>query len=272
FGDPAGGGGRHADARGVRGVPAGPSRVTIIPGLTSTEKDRIPAFVRDLRASEVREIALFPTVLDKGERVELYGELASISGLTLPHVHLRTDCDEDEMQMLVERFDTRFFNIHPEKSTHPFGVVPPRFTSMVFVENVQIVPEDGELAALGGICPDYSHLESARRLGWSEYVETVERQLGAYRIGCCHVSAIRDGDPNPWNGGPDHHNFRQLSDLDYLKRYARVLPEAWVSLELENSLAEQLEASEYLEALLDLEGEHMDERVAPGLERDEPNR
>ena len=75
--------GRHADARGVRGIPAEPSRMTILPGLTSTEKDRIPGFVRDLRASEVREIALFPTVLDKAERAELYGELASISGLRL---------------------------------------------------------------------------------------------------------------------------------------------------------------------------------------------
>ena len=103
-------------------------------------------------------------------------------------------------------------------------------------------------------------------------MESVEQQLRAYRIGCCHVSAIREGDPNPWNGGPDHHNFRQLSDLDYLKRYARVLPEAWISLEIENSLPEQLEAIDYLGALLELEGEDVDERVAPGLERNEPNR
>ena len=224
--------------------------MTILPGLTSTEPDRMPAFVADLRASDVREIALFPTAIDRNEREALYRELGTIAGLRIPHVHLRTDCDEEEIGFLVRRFGTELVNIHPEKSTHPFGEVAHRFREMTYVENVQIPPDDRELESLGGICPDYSHLESARRMGNDPYVETVERQLRSYRIGCCHISAIRDGEPNPWNGGPDHHNFRQLSDFDYMTRYADVLPERWLSLELENSLAEQLGAVEYVGRLL----------------------
>jgi hypothetical protein len=224
--------------------------MTILPGLTSTEKDRIPTFVRDLRESEVRAIALFPTVLDAAERRELYEELSSIPDLVIPHVHLRTDCDEAEMGFLVERFSTEYFNIHPERSTHPFGVVPQSYAAMVFVENVQVVPDDEELERLGGICPDYSHLDSARAMGMTGYVRTVERQLRRYPIGCCHVSAIRPGVPNRWNGGPDHHEFRDLSDLDYMARYADLLPERWVSLELENALDEQLRAAEYLRGLI----------------------
>jgi len=240
--------------------------MTILPGLTSTEKDRIPAFVRDLRESEVRAIALFPTVLDAGERRELYEELASIPGLAIPHVHLRTDCDESELDLLVHRFSTEFFNIHPDRSTHPFGVVPLRYAAMVFVENVQVAPDDEELERLGGICPDYSHLESARTMGMSGYVRTVERQLRGYPIGCCHVSAIRPGVPNRWNGGPDHHEYRELSDFDYMARYASLLPDRWVSLELENPLDEQLRAADYVRELvasgaggLDLEPEQVNQ-------------
>jgi hypothetical protein len=220
--------------------------VTILPGLTSTEKERIPAFLRALGESRVRRIALFPTVLDKPEREALYRELEGISDLWIPHVHLRTDCDQAEMDYLVRTFGTEVFNIHPRKSVHDFGTVPPRFSEVTYVENTQAPPEDAELAELGGICIDYSHLESARRLGWGDYVETVEAQLRRFPIGCCHIAAIREGDPNAWNGGPDHHNFKEFSDFDYLAGYTWALPPRWLSLELENPLEEQLQAIAYL--------------------------
>jgi hypothetical protein len=224
--------------------------MTILPGLTSTEKDRIAAFVDDLRASDVRAIALFPTMLEADERTDLYDALAAIPGLSIPHVHLRSDCTASEMQFVAKQFNTELFNIHPSASRHPFAHVPEAFASRVFVENVEIPPSDADLDAVGGICPDYAHLESARRVGNAEYVATVERQLAAWPIGCCHVSAIREGEPNRWNGGPDHHNFRDLSDLDYMARYAGVLPTRWISLELENDLADQLRAASHLERTL----------------------
>jgi hypothetical protein len=222
----------------------------IIPGLTSTQKHRIPHWVRELEASSVRAIALFPTVLDRSEREELYRDLASVRGLIIPHVHLRTDCDEQEMIRLAEDFATEAFNIHPNGTRHEFGPVPAAFSNRVFVENVDEAPADEELSRLGGICPDYAHLESARMMGRVDYVATVERQLERFPIGCCHVSAIRPGVPNGWNGGPDHHEFAVREDLSSLARYARWLPRRWVSLELENSFGEQLEAVSYLEELL----------------------
>lgn len=224
--------------------------MTILPGLTSTMKDRIPDFLSDLRGSQVRRIALFPTVLPRQERQELYRELSDIPGLRVPHVHLRTDCDEVEIRFLEEQFGTEVFNIHPRKTVHAFGPIPQSHAGRIFVENTQEVPEDQELTLCGGICIDYSHLESARRMGWSDYVVTVEAQLRRFPIGCCHIAAIREGEPNSWNGGPDHHKFRQLSDFDYLSKYSWALPARWLSLELENTLPEQLEAADYVRRLL----------------------
>lgn len=228
--------------------------MTILPGLTSTVAERIPAFVDDLRRSDVRAIALFPTVLPRAERRDLYDALRSIPGLRIPHVHLRTDFNEAEIQLLVEQFGTERFNIHPSASRHPFGEIPARFASRIFIENVEVAPTDDELARVGGLCPDYSHLESARHVGNTDYVATVERQLRSFPVGCCHVSAIRPDDRNAWNGGPDHHHFVRLSDLDYMIRYADRLPPDWLSLELENPLAEQLDAAAHLNALLDTAG------------------
>jgi hypothetical protein len=222
----------------------------IIPSLTTTKKEAIPAFIAALRSSDRRRIALFPTLLDGPERRELYRDLEAIEGLHIPHVHLRTDMDVDEIRYLKARFGAEAFNIHPAASRHPFGPVPEELASRVFVENVEVPPTDKDLHAVGGICPDYSHLESARLIGWHEYVQATEEHLERYTIGCCHVSAIRPGERNEWNGGPDFHTMRGVSDLDYVRGYRAFLPRRWVSLELENGLAEQEEAVRHLDRLL----------------------
>ncbi|MBU0929106.1 MAG: hypothetical protein KKA67_15250 [Spirochaetes bacterium] len=226
----------------------------ILPGLTSTKKERMPAFIDDLRRSDIRRIALFPTCLSAAERRELYSELESIAGLRIPHVHLRSDCGADEIAYLADRFGAEAFNIHPRASSHPFGPVPARYAQRIFVENVDEPAEDAELdgdggPAIGGMCPDFSHLENARICGRTAYVETVTAQLRRYPVGCCHLSAIRIGVPNQWSGTWDHHEFSTLADLDYLAAYAGFLPRDWASLELENGLPEQLEARDYLERL-----------------------
>ena len=227
----------------------------ILPGLTSTKKDRIPAFIEALARSSERRIALFPTCLSKAERGELYRELAAIRGLRIPHVHVRSDCDDAELAYLSESFGTEVFNIHPRASTHPFGRLLGAFAPRFFVENVDVPIEDAELEgnaceAPGGICPDFSHLENARLMGRGAYVEATLRQLTRFKIGCCHLSAVRFGVPNRWAGEWDHHEFGALSDLDYLAPYRSFLPRDWASMELENSFEEQLEARAHLEELL----------------------
>jgi hypothetical protein len=226
----------------------------ILPGLTSTRKERIPSFIAALRRSEERRIALFPTCLSRAEREELYRELEMIPGLRIPHVHLRSDTDLAEIEYLSESFQVEAFNVHPRKSGHPFTVHLDGFASRVFIENVEVPVEDEELASaagpvFGGLCPDFSHLENARLHGRTEYVEATLRQMERFPVGCCHLSAIRVGVPNTWAGEWDHHAFARLSDFDYLGAYRRFLPRSWASLELENALEEQLEARAYIEDL-----------------------
>ena len=227
----------------------------ILPGLTSTKKERIPAFLADMRRHGVKSIALFPTCLTRSERQALYAELEGVPGLGIPHVHLRSDCGAEEIEYLAGRFGTEAFNIHPRASTHPFGPLPPERASSIYVENVDVPPEEAELEgdggpAPGGLCPDFSHLENARLMGMGEYVSTMDRLFGRFPVGCCHLSAVRVGVPNQWSGQWDHHEYARLSDLDYLAGYRDRLPARWASLELENGLEEQLEAVDYLGGLL----------------------
>ncbi len=233
--------------------------MTILPGLTSTKKDRIPAFLADIRRHRLSAIALFPTCLTEVERAALYRELETIPGLRIPHVHLRSDCNETEIEYLSNRFGAEVFNIHPRATSYPFGPISLRHAPRFFVENVDLPPEYEEIAgsdglgperpALGGLCPDFSHLENARLQGRTAYVERMEELFGRCAVGCCHISTIRVGDPNEWSGEWDHHDFRSLSDFDYLAKYKGRLPPQWASLELENTLEEQLRAADYVAAL-----------------------
>jgi len=232
--------------------------MVILPGLTSTRKERIPAFLKALSRSKERHIALFPTCLEAAERRALYRELESIKGLRIPHVHLRADCDTTEVAYLAETFGTEAFNIHPRASSHPFASPFGDFAPRIFVENVDIPVEDAELEGSegseggkpGGICPDFSHLENARLFGRTAYVDRTLEQLKRFAVGCCHLSAIRVGVPNSWGQEWDHHAYAKLSDFDFLASYRAFMPASWASLELENGFEEQLEARAYITGLL----------------------
>lgn len=225
--------------------------MTILPGLTTTKADRVDAFIEDALRLGITRLALFPTCLDPGARKKLYSDLERLPGLSLPHVHLRADSDEAELAYLCERFGAEAFNIHPRASTHPFGPVPERFRRMIFVENVDIPPEEAELGDFAGICLDYAHWENAKLTDKAAY-RGFETLAPKWPIGCCHVSAMRPGVPNSWSGEWDHHEFADPADLDYMRAYVDFLPPKWISLELENSLPDQIAAARRLGSILNL--------------------
>lgn len=223
--------------------------MTILPGLTSTQKDRIPAFIAGLTQGALRQISFFPTCLLPRERQAVYTDLEKIGGLTIPHVHIRGDFDQGELEYLMDRFHTEVFNAHPAQSRFPQTHFPSHLKSHLFIENVEIVPSEGELGDCGGLCIDYSHWENSQWVNWEGY-ERMDDLVRRFPIGCCHLSAVRRHEVNRGGSGYDHHFFRQLGDFDYLVQYKDHLPPRWLSLELENTWEEQVEAKAYLEKIL----------------------
>jgi len=212
-----------------------------LPALTSTRRDRIEPFLEALGRTGVKTIALFPTTLSPEERNGLYRNLERIEGLRIPHVHLRSDCGDAEIGYLVHRFSTEVFNVHPAASGTAYVPESSRWLGRIYLENADALPDPDQLQAYAGVCPDFSHWEAARRADDPRY-QGFDALVRRYPAGCCHISAIREGDPNPWNGRTDHHHFTSLADFDYVDRYREFFPPAWASLEVENSLEEQLDA------------------------------
>ena len=211
--------------------------------------------VKKISELGIEEAALFPTTLKQNQRKELYSTLEKSTIRSIPHVHLRGDMEDWELDLFIVKYNTRFFNIHPDKSKHPFGRDFSKYREKIYVENVLVVPEQKELKKCAGLCIDFSHWEANVLYGNGEYNEKMRKMSDKFPIGCCHVSAVRNRSeynpkfPDKFSGKLGQHFMESLNDLDYIKKYKKYLPE-FVSIELENSIAEQLEAKKYLEKMI----------------------
>ncbi|HBI33657.1 MAG TPA: hypothetical protein DEA43_03500 [Candidatus Moranbacteria bacterium] len=211
------------------------------------------AMIEDIKKFKLTEIGLFPTVLEKDERYKLYAELKNTTVKNIPFVHLRAqDMSVEELDFLVENFNTKVFNIHMT-ADWPVVYDYSKYAKQIFIENCKTVPTEKELEKFGGLCIDFSHWENQVLLGNAEYDRLMKERIAKYSIGVCHLSVIKDEIfPNPFKPEilqHDSHKMDNLSEFDYLKKYAQYIPDI-TAIELENSIEEQLEIKNYLENII----------------------
>lgn len=239
----------------------------ILLGLTTTWNSDWREKIKEISEYNIKEIALFLTCLKKEERQELYALLEKTCLEKIPHVHLRSDMETSELDYLVKRWNTDVFNIHPEK-TYPIAHDWSKYSQMIFVENSEIffdgknflsreyLPGSEDLKKYGGICFDFAHREDfllKQEIAEQKAKDEFAKMLENYRIGCCHISVIKDnihqdaGVKNTWHFS--HHEMNSLKELGYIKKYMDFLPDI-ISIELENSFEEQLKAKKYLEEMI----------------------
>jgi hypothetical protein len=227
----------------------------VLLGLTTTYKSDWRSKIAEIKKFEIKELALFPTCLGIEERQEFYRLLEETPVMSIPHVHIRNDMEQWEMEMLTEKYSTQVFNTHPEE-TRPLIHDLSRFKERIYVENVEKHLEEKDLFGFAGICLDFSHWESfnlAKGEGYVPKNDPMFRLIEKYPVGCSHISAIKSL-PSEEEGIHDRHRFsyhmlESIKDLGYIRKYLKYIPE-YASIELENSFEEQLEIKKYLEELI----------------------
>lgn len=227
----------------------------ILLGLTTTPYSDWRAKVKEIARYHIKEIALFPTFLTLSERKELYALLEEFPDLQIPHVHLRGDMDEDEIGYFVKRFKTKVFNIHTEKSKFGPKKYYPKYAAKIYVENIKSFPTVSELKKYAGFCLDCAHWENMVLMDYASDKELKRREniLKSFKVGCAHISAIKKklhrdrGETHDMRH--DSHYMDSLSNFDYIKRYAKYLPNI-ISIELEDSFKKQLKVKKCLEKIL----------------------
>lgn len=221
----------------------------ILLGLTTTRNSDWRGKIRECEELGITEVALFPTCLGPSERQELYRLLEKSPIKSIPHVHLREDMNLDELEYLVGKFKTRVFNIHSDNSDHPALFKYGKFVPMVFVENTDDPPSSEELQNYGGICVDFSHLETARLSQFEKY-EDFWKTFRTAKIGCCHVSPFSEKQESSDDLVENiHHWYHDLEEFDYLSKYLAYLPDL-ISLEVANPFKEQVAIKRYLERII----------------------
>ncbi len=222
------------------------SLTTLKDNSNSNWKDKI----EEIKKYNLTEIALFLTGLNKKGREDLYFLLRDTSVKNIPHVHLRTDMDPKELDYLAKAYNVQAMNLHPFEQ-YPLFYDYSKYNQIIYLENTEIISGEKDLKNFGGLCVDFTHWESARKNNYHTYKD-FEDKVNKYKIGCSHVSVVNDkidpySDPKyPDWIGYDHHLLDKLSEVDYLKNYIKYLPEL-ISIELENSIEEQLEIKKYIE-------------------------
>ncbi|PIP23105.1 MAG: hypothetical protein COX37_00425 [Candidatus Nealsonbacteria bacterium CG23_combo_of_CG06-09_8_20_14_all_39_17] len=223
----------------------------IIPAITTTSGSDWRGKVKEVINIGLEEVCLFPTCLEKKERQELYQLMEKTKIKKILFVHIRGDMDLEELDFLIERFGTQVFNIHSQ-SEYPMIYDYSKYKDILFIENTFSPLNEEELKNFGGICLDISHLENDRFFKKERFEHNVE-VLEKYTIGCNHISCISEDiriDEVEKCPRRDSHFLKNLSDLDYLKKYPLRYFSPFIALELENSLEEQLKAKDYIAEII----------------------
>lgn len=227
----------------------------ILPGLTNSEISGWKNKVKEIDELNIEEISLFPTNLKKEQREDLYGFLEKTNLNKIPHVHLRHDMEQWELDFLIKRYKTEVFNIHPVLDATVNSSILKKYSEVIFIENLHFLPTVGELETSGGLCLDVSHWEDAVLNGDREYDKNIRDFLASYRIGCSHISAMRvephiDINPKyPNRMEYADHRYNDMEEFDYIKKYIKFLPRI-ISIELEDSFFRQLKVLEYLKSII----------------------
>ena len=224
-------------------------------GLT-TLGDKWTEKIQEIDSLGISEIALFPTVLDGESRKLFYDRLKDSSLKGAPFVHLRTDMERWELDFFIEEYDTKVFNLHPSIEAIEFLRQNSDLKEMIFVENcLDMTHYEETLSLAAGICLDISHYEDFAIRQNLPSQERFKQLLGQYPVGCTHLPAIRDEKYQALTHGDEFmvyesHTMSTLSEMDYIKKHRQYLGQ-FNAIELNNSLAEQIKARDYLQNLIE---------------------
>lgn len=224
--------------------------IKILPSIATTHECDYMGRAEEALDLGIGKVAFFPTTIERAERNKIYKILEG--KIAFPQVHLRHDMDAAELDYLISSFKTELFNIHPiyEKEFSCFG---PKYTKQIYVENYGILSEDfmNILDRFDGLCLDTSHFEDE----WYGQKRADNRVLAdnikKIKIGCCHIGpVIWDTSVDAKRKYRSAHRFSKLSEFDYLSKFINLLPPI-ASIEVENSIPEQLQARDYIDKMID---------------------
>lgn len=191
----------------------------------------------------IREVSVFPTFIKQKERKKLYKALERSKIKHIPHVHIRDDFEKWELEFFYKKYGTRFFNIHE----HSFDDLYKwrGYEKYIYLE----YNYDNKISNLvrvkkiNGICVDFSHFWASKYRDTDEYDKTIA-DLNKFKVGCNHLNGYS------YKFKRDLHYVSNIRQFDYLKNIPRKYFSNVISIEVNNSIVDQLFFKKHLINLL----------------------
>ncbi|MCB0332370.1 MAG: hypothetical protein KDD55_02655 [Bdellovibrionales bacterium] len=203
--------------------------------------------IRELVDQRISRAALFLTYLDADERKRCYRlleEAHSEFTFVLPFVHASSTMTEDEYRYLSRTFGTRYFNLHSAREFPLEAPLSDILKKRICIENTQ--PElfyESDLKGFGGICFDLSHLKDERITTPFHYKRLLSL-AHQFDVRVNHISVVSRAESSliqPHSIRVSKHVLRSEKDFSYLKEIPHHAIAPLIAIEVENSLAEQLD-------------------------------
>jgi len=215
----------------------------ILLSITGTKSFDWANKLKEINAGKITEAAVFLESFDRKERDNFYRLLLKSTIKTIPFAHLRDDVTKKEMQFLIDRFKTRYCNIHESffKILDRWqGYWDKLYLEMDFNDEIA---KDVKVKKIGGFCVDLAHFKAAIARGTKEASYVVLRK-NETEIACNHLNGY-----NPL-AMQDIHFVKDLRSFDYLTTLPKYVFGKIIALEVYNSIEEQIKFREYVSRLL----------------------
>jgi len=217
--------------------------IKILLSITGKESFDWDSKLKEINARNIDEVAVFLECFDQKERDNFYRLLLKSTIKTVPFVHLRDDVQKEEIKFFIDRFKTRYFNIHEDgfkKLDQWQGYWDKLYLEMDYNDEIA---KDVKVRQIGGFCVDLAHLKAAISRGTEEASYVFLRKNKA-EIACNHLNGY---DPLKME---DIHLVKDLSAFDYLTTLPKYAFGKIIALEVDNSIQDQIKFKEYLGRLL----------------------
>jgi len=217
----------------------------ILIGITGSKENHWRSKMEEIDKYKITEVSLFLERFREKQRDKIYKALLKSSIKEIPLVHIRHDMKKKELIFLKKNFGSSYFTIHEDS----FKIMNKwrGFYKHLFLEmnTDNFVSKSVNVNKIGGFCVDLAHfkIEATR---WSKEFEYVfkRRKISRY-FKCNHLNGYSP------SRNTDMHTIKRIEDFDYLKTLPKFLFGDIISLETDNSIAEQLEFQIYLYGMLD---------------------
>ena len=216
----------------------------IILSITGENNIDWQAKLDEINRLKITEVAVFLERFDRKERDHFYRFLLRSSVKKIPFVHLREDVSKEEIQFFINKFRTKYFNIHEDhfKSLDRWkGFWDKLYLEMNYDSKIA---KEVKVRRIGGFCVDLAHFKAAIARGAKEayYIHLRKDKI---KFACNHLGGYC---PERMK---DVHKATGTKDFDYLTTLPKYIFGKVIALEVDNGIREQIAFKKHISRILD---------------------